>query len=173
MPNPCPGQARCLRFQSLEGLYQQSLVAAGYSARRCFHRAAAGRVLPQKKWRDGEIPRLKTAATIPNGVLATEKVYPCEGPSAGGTHTHEATRCVNACRNEDAMCADRADISPRLHPLPKPLSHPDSDGKVHLLSGPLRLCAFARGPARTLPTESPSRCDGVLLPLCKAICEKV
>jgi hypothetical protein len=30
----------------------------------------------------------------------------------------------------------------------------DSVGKHHLLSGPLRLCAFARGPARTLPTES-------------------
>jgi hypothetical protein len=32
--------------------------------------------------------------------------------------------------------------------------HNDSVGKHHLLPGPLRLCAFARGPARTLPTES-------------------
>ena len=29
-----------------------------------------------------------------------------------------------------------------------------SGGKPHLLSEPLRLCAFARDPARTLPTES-------------------
>jgi hypothetical protein len=35
---------------------------------------------------------------------------------------------------------------------PSPLV--DSDGKHHLLPGPLRLCAFARGPARTFPTES-------------------
>jgi hypothetical protein len=46
--------------------------------------------------------------------------------------------------------------SPRLPSSPGPFPPGDSVGKHHLLSGPLRLCAFARGPARTLlPTESP------------------
>ena len=70
----------------------------------------------EKNVTSGQIQRLQTAATIPNGVLFLEKVSTCEGR--------------------------------------KPLSLDDSDGKPHLLSGPLRLCAFARGPARTLPSES-------------------
>jgi hypothetical protein len=36
----------------------------------------------------------------------------------------------------------------------------DSVGKHHLLPGPLRLCAFARGPARTFPTESRKKGTG-------------
>ena len=48
--------------------------------------------------------------------------------------------------------------TPAVSPKP-PLYHQSphgrgSGGKPHLLCGPLRLCAFARTPARTLPTES-------------------
>ncbi len=73
MPNPCLEQTRRLRSQELDGRYQQSLQAEGFPSRKRFHRTATERVLPRKKRIDGQNPRSKTAATIPNGVLAIEK----------------------------------------------------------------------------------------------------
>jgi hypothetical protein len=69
----------------------------------------------------------------------------------------EESYCLRVCvggASVASVCSPLCAYCTTPSPSPQPLSHPDSDGKHHLLPGPLRLCAFARGPARTLPSES-------------------
>jgi hypothetical protein len=85
---------------------------------------------PEKLW------RWFLAATPPKTTSTTTNL----GQSPKGKEVLRkilVQHCGNASRNwEDDICADIAGIPPRLHPLPKPLSHPGRLAHEHVSPSP-------------------------------------